>query len=121
MQIINVLSPSIFEDCHIKGSVNVPFDSLVDYVEDLPKDTELVVHCASYLCPMSKRAWQLLKDQGFINVKAYEGGTAEWYALGFPTEGPAEQTYLNEHYDKPTTSGDVETIDAKGLHKKLVL
>jgi len=121
MQIINVLGPAVFEDCHIKGSINVPLDSLVDYAKDIPKDTELVVHCASYICPMSKRAWQLLKDQGFTQVKAYEGGTAEWYAQGLPTEGPAEQTYLKEQYDKPITNGDVETIDIEELKQKLAL
>ncbi len=121
MQIINVLGPDIFEDCRIKGSINIPLDELAAYAEALPKDAELVVHCASYICPMSKRAWQLLNDKGFTNVKAYEGGTAEWYALGLPTEGPAQQSYLKEHYDKPTTNGDVETIEVEELRQKLAL
>ncbi len=84
-----------YADCHIKGSINVPYDNLVEYTKDLPKDTEIVVYCASYVCPMSRRAYTLLKDQGFTNIRAYEGGAAEWHKLGYPTEGPAKMIYLH--------------------------
>ncbi len=119
IRVINVLSPDTYEDCRIKGSINVPLDTLADYVKDLPKDSELIVYCASYMCPMSKRAWRLLKDQGFTNIRAYEGGTAEWYSLGYPTEGPAQKTYLKEQYDRPTDNGEVETITVEELKEKL--
>jgi len=119
LRVINVLSPDVYEDCHIKGSINVPYDSLADYAKDVPKDTELVVYCASYRCPMSKRAWHLLKDQGFTNIKAYEGGAAEWYSLGHPTEGPAEKSYLKEKYDQTFDNGDMEIITAEQLREKL--
>ncbi len=119
IRVINVLSPETYEDCHIAGSINVPYDNLAEYANDLPKDAELVVYCASYMCPMSKRAWHLLKDKGFTNVRAYEGGTSEWYSLGYPTKGVAELKYLKEHYDKPIANGDIETITAEELKEKL--
>jgi len=118
LRVINVLSPETYEDCHITGSINVPLDTIVEYAKDLPKDAELVVYCASYTCPMSKRAWRLLKDQGFTNVRAYEGGAAEWYSLGYPTTGQAQLKYLKERYDKPG-NGDVEIITADELKEKL--
>ncbi len=121
MKVINVLSPEVFKDCHIKGSINVPFDELDAYAQTLAKDEEIVVQCASYVCPMSRRAWKLLHDKGFINVKAYEGGTAEWYALGLPTEGPAKLSYLTEHYDRPTAHDEVQTIEVEELKRKLGL
>ena len=119
IRVINVLSKDVYDDCHITGSVNVPLDDLVEYGKDIPKDAELVVYCANYMCPMSKRAWRLLKDQGFSNVRAYEGGASEWYSLGYPTIGPATQQYLKEKYDKPLENGDVEVITADQLKEKL--
>jgi rhodanese-related sulfurtransferase len=121
MYLINVLSPEAYEDCHIKGSINVPLDTLAEYSEKLPKNAEIIVQCASYVCPMSRRAWRLLKDKGFTNVKAYEGGTAEWYALGLPTEGPAHGAYLKEHYEKSPAPDDVEIIDIEELKEKLAI
>lgn len=117
--LINVLAPDVYADCHIKGSINVPYDMLSDYVQKLPKDTDIILYCASYVCPMSKRAWHLLKSLGCTNVKAYEGGAAEWYVLGYPTEGPALLSYLHEEYDKPTETGEIATISAKDLLKRL--
>ncbi len=119
MLVINVLSPEVYEDCHITGSINVPYDTLADHVKDMPKDTEMVVYCASFMCPMSRRAWQLLKDLGFTNVRAYEGGAAEWYSKGYPTEGPAQQAYLKERYEKPSGHEEVTTITAEELKEKL--
>lgn len=119
VQVINVLSPDVYKDCHISGSINVPFDQLAEYSDVLPKDADIIVYCASYMCPMSKRAWQLLKDKGFTNIRAYEGGTAEWHALGYPTEGPATLSYLQESYDKPLEHGEVEIISVEELKEKL--
>lgn len=119
MYVINVLSPEVYEDCHIKGSLNVPYDRLAEFVQDLPKDTELIVYCASYICPMSRRAWQLLKDKGFINVRAYEGGMAQWYSQGYPFEGPGEQDYLHDQYDQPIAHEKIATITMDELKKKL--
>ncbi len=121
-RLINVLSPETFADCYITGSINVPFEKLAEYTKDLPKDTEMIVYCASYVCPMSRRAWQLLKDLGFTQIRAYEGGAAEWHALGYPTEGPAQMSYLKEEYDQPAHTGEkIATISAQELKKKLGL
>lgn len=120
--LINVLSPETFADCHISGSINVPYDNLTEYTKDLPKDTEMIVYCASYICPMSRKAWQLLNYLGFTNIRAYEGGAAEWHALGYPTEGPAKASYLKEDYDQPAhTEEEIATISAQELKKKLAL
>ncbi len=121
VRVINVLSPETYADCHIKGSLNIPYDSLIEYTKNFPKDTEMVVYCASYVCPMSGRAATLLKDQGFTNVCAYEGGAAEWVALGYPTEGPAQMKYLHEKYNKPEDTGEIKTISAQELKRKLSL
>jgi rhodanese-related sulfurtransferase len=119
MYVFNVLAPEVFHDCHITGTLNVPYAELADYVKDFPKNTEIIVYCASPICPMSRKAWQLLQELGFTNVRAYEGGMAEWYSLGYPYEGPAQKDYLKQEYEEPTDG--IPTITADELKQKLNL
>ena len=52
-------------------------------------------------------AAQKLKEMGFENVWAYEGGTAEWYQMGlkaegkYPVEGTCQASYLSAANEKP--------------------
>ena len=92
--VLNVLSKDSFEDCHIKGSFNVPLNTLEQTAKSWHKDREIVVYCASYMCHASVEAYKKLKSLGFNNVFAYEGGTKEWKAKGFPTEGSCAADYL---------------------------
>src|SRR5437773_1427644 len=72
--IINVLNTPLYEDCHIKGSINVPFESLESYIsENIDKNAEIVLYCSNYMCAASGQACKLLKKCGFTNVWAYEG------------------------------------------------
>lgn len=121
MKLINVLSPEAFQDCHIQGSINVPYDQLEAFVKDLPKQTELIVYCASYSCPLSKKAFHLLKNLGFTNIAAYEGGIVEWHALGYPSEGSCSMDYLNEQHTKPSVDEGSEIITAEELQERLSL
>ena len=93
-QVINVLDSALFEECHIKGSVNVPYNQLAEYVQQFPKGTELVVYCAHYDCGLSRKAWHLLDTLGYTNIYAYEGGIVEWYQMGYPVEGPCKNDFF---------------------------
>lgn len=120
VMVINVLARKYAEDCRIKGSISVPIEELEKFVEKMPRETEIVVYCARYTCSKSSEAWHKLKDLGFINIKAYEGGVQEWRAKGLPTEGICEMPYLLEGPDKkPQKSSEVETISAEELVKLL--
>lgn len=119
--IINVLSPFVFEDCHIKGTVNVPLERLADYVRQTPKDTEIIVYCAHYECNASRKAWHLLNDLGFTNVYAYEGGIAEWFQQKLPIKGYCKLDFLREIYKKQEKDPKVKEISIKDLKKKLNL
>jgi rhodanese-related sulfurtransferase len=92
--LINVLSSDYYNECHIKGSINVEIDKLKDYAKDLSKDQLIVVHCFSYNCHLSDRAFNMLKELGFNNIKEYKGGIALWVQLGYPTEGSCKDPYL---------------------------
>ncbi|MGE0010581.1 MAG: rhodanese-like domain-containing protein [Candidatus Babeliales bacterium] len=94
--IVNVLEPKYHEDCAIKGSINVPFDNLMEYAEknwDKEK-THIVLYCGNYACTSSGAGARQLKDRGYKNVWAYEGGTAEWQHKGAPIVGKCESGFL---------------------------
>jgi len=100
--VINVLDKDVYDDCHIKGSVNVPFTTLKDYAQGLdPETAEVVVYCSNYMCSTSGHACKELMSMGFKHVWAYEGGTAEWHQMGLPVEGPCKNSYLKQKLMPP--------------------
>ena len=125
--IVNVLDKEFYDDCHIKGSINVPFEHLETYALNHwdKNTTEIIVHCTNYKCTASGAAWQALHDLGFKKVFAYEGGTAEAMHAGVAVEGPCKETYLQD-YVKSAASADhrageaaVAIISVEELKKKL--
>ncbi|MEX0940450.1 MAG: rhodanese-like domain-containing protein [Candidatus Babeliales bacterium] len=100
--VVNVLSKKYFDDCHIKGSVNIEMDALKDHAEknwNKAKD-QIVLYCGNYMCTASGESARMLKQMGFQHVWAYEGGTAEWKQLDYPVEGVCTAGYLTS-FKKP--------------------
>jgi rhodanese-related sulfurtransferase len=121
--IVNVLDKEYFDDCRIKGSINIPFENLQQYaLEHWDKEkTEIVVHCSNYSCSASGEGYKMLTKLGFKHVWAFEGGTAEAKAEGIKVEGPCNQAYLLE-YKKPETyvhKESVAVISVEDLKKKI--
>jgi len=121
--IVNVLDKESFDDCHIKGSLHVPFENLKQYALDhWNKDTtEIVLHCSNYLCTASGDGYTMLTKLGFKHVWAYEGGTAEAKQFGIPVVGACQQPYLLNH-QKPeqyTEKKSVAVISVENLKKKI--
>jgi rhodanese-related sulfurtransferase len=119
--IINVLDKSEFDDCHIKGSINITFDEFESKISSLNKNNHYVLYCADYMCMSSGFCAKLLKDAQFENVWAYEGGMAEWYQKGYPCEGPAQLDYLkgeNEHFGD-NEDAEISIITAEQLLEKM--
>jgi len=107
--IINVLDKAEFDDCHIKGSINIPFADFEDKVASFDKNNHYVLYCADYACMSSVYCVKLLKDAKIEHVWEYAGGIVEWYQKGYPIEGPAQEEYLklenvnfNDEENSPT-------------------
>jgi rhodanese-related sulfurtransferase len=92
--LVNVLDPLYYEDCHIRGSINVPLEAIEKWAKNIEKNARIVVYCASYVCPMALTAWMKLHALGFNHAMVYEGGINEWYHMNMPVEGPCRQPYL---------------------------
>jgi rhodanese-related sulfurtransferase len=74
-QIIDVRTKGEFQSGQIKGSVNIPLDSLKNNLSKLKKDKPVITCCASGMRSASAKG--LLKANGFVDV--YNGGA--WVSL----------------------------------------
>lgn len=94
--IINVSDEETFADCHIQGSINVPYDRLIENLASWDKDKEIVLYCASNSCPIGKQAFDLLADLGFTHLSEYSGGMKDWFTKGGQVNGTCTMTYLHD-------------------------
>lgn len=94
--VINVLDPSYYQDCHITGSVNIPFEKFEDTMKTLRKQDRYVVYCSNHACTAAPFAASMMKDAGFESVALLPGGIVEWYQKKLPYQGPAALQYLQE-------------------------
>ena len=74
-QIIDVRSKGEYAGGHIKGSINIPLDSLRNSMNKIAKDKPVITCCASGA--RSASAKSILKSNGYANV--HNGGG--WYGL----------------------------------------
>lgn len=118
--VVNVLDKPFFDDCHIKGSINVPFMQVEESISSWDKDTEIVFYCSNYKCTASGFAAQMLGSMGFEHVYVYDAGIADWYQKGLPVEGKCEQAYLKVKQKQPAEREQgVTFIDTQQLHDKM--
>jgi phage shock protein E len=73
--IVDVRTKGEYQSGHIKGSLNIPVDSLSNNVSKLKKDKPVITCCASGM--RSASAKSILKSNGFEQV--YNGGS--WNSL----------------------------------------
>ncbi|HTC21868.1 MAG TPA: rhodanese-like domain-containing protein [bacterium] len=98
--VINVLDKPIYEDLHIKGSINIPLgkksdDEFVAAVEKKVGPGKFIItHCSGVTCMAGPRAAQILKAHKF-NAEDYPGGMEEWSAGKLPMEGKKAIAYAS--------------------------
>lgn len=87
--ILDVRSPKEFEEGHIPGAINLPYDQIGDRLGSLEqyRQGEVVVYCRT-----GRRAGiaeSALSDAGFENVRDLEGHMVAWRQAEFPVDVPA--------------------------------
>ena len=73
--IVDVRTPGEYKSGHIKGSLNIPLDSIGNNLSKLKKDKSIICCCASGM--RSGSAKSILKSKGYNEV--YNGGS--WIGL----------------------------------------
>jgi adenylyltransferase/sulfurtransferase len=74
--LIDVREPSEYQIARIDGAKLIPLGEVPQRYQEIPQDTEVVVHCKSGV--RSRKAVDFLKQQGFTNVKNLAGGILAW-------------------------------------------
>ncbi len=65
----------------IPSSINIPdtdYEKYVGQLKDTPKNKEILVFCGGWNCGKSPKVANMLKKDGFTNVKLYQAGEPEW-------------------------------------------
>ena len=65
----------------IPSSLNIPdteYSKYVAQLKDVAKNKEILVYCGGWKCGKSPKVANLLKKDGFTNVKLYQAGEPEW-------------------------------------------
>jgi rhodanese-related sulfurtransferase len=78
--VLDVRTPTEWDNGHIEGSRNMPLNQLSSRLDELPGDRPIVVHCAGGY--RSTIAVSLLQNQGFENVFDLVGGYKAWVGSG---------------------------------------
>ena len=98
--VINVLDKDYYDDCHIAGSVNIPFGEVEDRITSLNKKDQHVIYCSNYACTAAPFTAGIMKKAGFENVSVFHGGIVQWHQKGYPCTGPATMEYLQDSNEK---------------------
>ena len=70
--VLDVRTPHEWHQSHIDGSVNVPLNHLLERGKDVPRDRDVIVHCAGGY--RSSIAMSLLQRSGFTRLAELTGG-----------------------------------------------
>ena len=80
--ILDVRSPSEFNDGHIEGAQNTPHEEVTNEVEDLKKYKTVYVHCK--MGGRAKMAAEVLQGAGLGNIVCVsDGGIQRWIDMGW--------------------------------------
>lgn len=74
----------------IPSSINIPdtkFDDFKGQLDDVAKDTEMIVFCGGWKCGKSPKVASYLQKMGYTNVKLYQAGMPEWAARDYVEVG----------------------------------
>lgn len=87
VKFIDARMPDEYEEGHIKGAINIPFDgdeSYRDILKTISKDELLVTYCSGTECDLSILLGDELFEKGYKRVYIFFGGWNDWVERGYP-------------------------------------
>jgi rhodanese-related sulfurtransferase len=84
--IVDTAAPPVWEEEHIPGAVNFPYDKNITAPVPLPREKTLVIYCACKDHEDSTDVARQLSLLGYRNVKVLKGGWFKWVDLKYKTE-----------------------------------
>lgn len=86
--LIDARSPELYLDGHIAGAVSLPLvaiDTVMPaFLDQVPQDRVIITYCSGFGCPDSFDLGLMLLENGYRDVRVFEGGYPEWRDAGLP-------------------------------------
>jgi rhodanese-related sulfurtransferase len=86
--IVDAREPSEYQEGHIPGAINMPYDQVVTDPARLesfdPQGKPIIVYCGGGTCELSMNLGFALVNAGQKRVLVYMGGWPEWSTSGYP-------------------------------------
>ncbi len=83
--VLDVRSREGYNEGHLPGAVNIPFEELPSRMKELSKQKDVITYCWSVTCMLCTKAAYVLAKNGY-RAKEMFGGLEEWKKAGFPIE-----------------------------------
>jgi rhodanese-related sulfurtransferase len=83
--VLDVRPEEEYRSGHIPGARSVPVERLEAYLEEIPRDREVVAYCRGPYCVFSDEAVALLRSRGY-RARRLQEGLPDWRAAGLPVE-----------------------------------
>jgi rhodanese-related sulfurtransferase len=82
--VVDVLAAEDYEDEHIPGTSNIPYDEVEErFPEEFDESDDVIVYCLDESCQASPESAATLEEMGFENVRDYEEGLVGWKERGY--------------------------------------
>ena len=82
MVILDVRTPSEYEDAHIEGAINIPVEEIVDRLNELSANDVILVYCRTG--NRSGTAVGIMEENGFSKIYHMHEGISTWISEGLP-------------------------------------
>jgi rhodanese-related sulfurtransferase len=88
LQLVEALDEPYFRAGHLPGAINMPLARVAEVAREALPDqkADVVVYCASKTCENSHVAARKLRALGYVRVRVYAGGKADWREAGLALE-----------------------------------
>ncbi len=89
--LLEALPEKYYRAGHLPGALQLDYERTREPAAQLAPDrgVPVVVYCASEACRNSHVAAALLEKLGYLSVRVYSGGKADWSAAGLVLEAQA--------------------------------
>jgi rhodanese-related sulfurtransferase len=85
---VDARAVEIYTEGHLPKAVSLPLGEVDDLLKAfqriVAKDTILITYCSGFGCPDSFDIGMRLLEEGYVDVRVYEGGFPEWRDAGLP-------------------------------------
>jgi rhodanese-related sulfurtransferase len=82
MVILDVRTPSEYDDAHIEGAINIPVEEIVDRHNELSANDVILVYCRTG--NRSGTAVGIMEENGFSKIYHMYEGISTWISEGLP-------------------------------------